>query len=486
LVWPTTWCLCRSAPTTWPFRGLNLFSYWLFLGGGLTMMSGFLTAGGAAAFGWFGYTPLSSGIYSPGLGGDVWLAGVALVGFSGILTAVNVLATVIAMRHPDMGMFQMPIFTWNMVVTSVAVLLAFPVLTAAVVMLFAERHFGAHVFDPTAGGVPLLWQHLFWFFGHPEVYIVVLPYFGVITETIPVFSRRPCSATSGWCSPRWRSPRCRSAVWAHHMFATGAVLLPFFSAVSLLIAVPTGVKMFNWIGTMWGGQISFKTPMLFSVGFLVSFLMGGVTGVMLASPAIDFHVTDSYFVVAHFHYVLIGGSVFGVFAAIYYWFPKWTGRMLSETLGKWHFWLFFIGFHMTFLVQHMLGLAGMPRRVASYEATDGFTTLNVISSVGYLFQFASISFLLWNVWRSWRHGDVAGDDPWEGYTLEWATTSPPPPHNFDGPLPPITSERPVFDQRHRELAKAAEHRSVIPGALGAVGLVDDVEAPGDATSGDGT
>ena len=468
------------------FPRLNLFSYWLFLGGGLTMMSGFLTAGGAAAFGWFGYTPLSSGIYSPGLGGDVWLSGVALVGFSGILTAVNVLATVIAMRHPDMGMFQMPIFTWNMVVTSVAVLLAFPVLTAAVVMLFAERHFGAHVFDPTAGGVPLLWQHLFWFFGHPEVYIVVLPYFGVITETIPVFSRRPLFGYIGLVFATLAIAGLSVGVWAHHMFATGAVLLPFFSAVSLLIAVPTGVKMFNWIGTMWGGQISFKTPMLFSVGFLVSFLMGGVTGVMLASPAIDFHVTDSYFVVAHFHYVLIGGSVFGVFAAIYYWFPKWTGRMLSETLGKWHFWLFFIGFHMTFLVQHMLGLAGMPRRVASYEATDGFTTLNVISSVGYLFQFASISFLLWNVWRSWRHGDVAGDDPWEGYTLEWATTSPPPPHNFDGPLPPITSERPVFDQRHRELAKAAEHRSVIPGALGAVGLVDDVEAPGDATSGDGT
>ena len=469
------------------FPRLNLFSYWLFLGGGLTMMSGFLTAGGAAAFGWFGYTPLSSGIYSPGLGGDVWLAGVALVGFSGILTAVNVLATVIAMRHPDMGMFQMPIFTWNMVVTSVAVLLAFPVLTAAVVMLFAERHFGAHVFDPTAGGVPLLWQHLFWFFGHPEVYIVVLPYFGVITETIPVFSRRPLFGYIGLVFATLAIAALSVGVWAHHMFATGAVLLPFFSAVSLLIAVPTGVKMFNWIGTMWGGQISFKTPMLFSVGFLVSFLMGGVTGVMLASPAIDFHVTDSYFVVAHFHYVLIGGSVFGVFASIYYWFPKWTGRMLNETLGKWHFWLFFIGFHMTFLVQHMLGLAGMPRRVASYEATDGFTTLNVISSVGYLFQFASISFLLWNVWRSRRHGDIAGDDPWEGNTLEWATTSPPPPHNFDGPLPPITSERPLFDLRHPELSKAGGHESVTPGAAGAVGLVDDVEAPDDSTgSQDGT
>lgn len=469
------------------FPRLNLFSYWLFLGGGLTMMSGFLTAGGAAAFGWFGYTPLSTGIYSPGLGGDVWLAGVALVGFSGILTAVNVLATVIAMRHPDMGMFQMPIFTWNMVVTSVLVLLAFPVLTSAVVMLFAERHFDAHVFDAAAGGVPLLWQHLFWFFGHPEVYIVVLPYFGVITETIPVFSRRPLFGYVGLVFATLAIAALSVGVWAHHMFATGAVLLPFFSAVSLLIAVPTGVKMFNWIGTMWGGQISFKTPMLFSVGFLVSFLMGGVTGVMLASPAIDFHVTDSYFVVAHFHYVLIGGSVFGVFAAIYYWFPKWTGHLLNETLGKWHFWLFFIGFHVTFFVQHLLGLAGMPRRVASYAATDGFTALNVVSSVGYLFQFVSICVLLWNVWRSWRGGAVAGDDPWEGNTLEWATTSPPPSHNFDGPLPPITSERPLFDQRHPELAKAGGHQTVTPGAAGAAGLVDDVEAreSGDAAE-DGT
>jgi cytochrome c oxidase subunit 1 len=432
------------------FPRLNAFSYWLYLGGGLTMISGFLTAGGAAAFGWFGYTPLSDSVHSPGLGGDLWIAGVVLVGFSGILTAVNILTTVFCLRTPTMNMFRMPVFVWDMTITSVLVLLAFPVLTAAGAMLFVDRHLNGQIFSVSGGGVPLLWQHLFWFFGHPEVYIVVLPYFGVITEVIPVFSRRPLFGYLGIVFGTIGIAALSVGVWAHHMFATGAVLLPFFSGLSFLIAVPTGIKFVNWVATMWGGQIRYASPMLFSVGFLVLFLLGGLTGVLLASPPIDFQVTDTYFVVAHFHYTLVGGSVFGVFAAIYFWFPKFTGRMLDEGLAKVHFWLFFVGFNATFLVQHVLGAEGMPRRVASYYKADGFGPLNLVSTVGAGIQGIAMLVLVWNLVRSLRRGAPAGDDPWEGYTLEWATTSPPPPENFVGELPPITSERPLFDLRHAE------------------------------------
>jgi cytochrome c oxidase subunit 1 len=430
------------------FPRVNAFSYWLYLGGGLTMVSGFATAGGAAAFGWFGYTPLSDSVHSPGLGGDLWIAGIALTGFSGILTAVNILATVFCLRTPTMNAFRMPVFVWDMTITSILVILAFPVLTAAAALLFIDRQLDGHVFDLAGGGVPLLWQHLFWFFGHPEVYIVVLPYFGVITEIIPVFSRRRLFGYVGLVFATIAIAALSVGVWAHHMFATGAVLLPFFSGISFLIAVPTGIKFVNWIGTMWGGQILFATPMLFSVGFLVLFLLGGLTGVMLASPPLDFQVTDTYFVVAHFHYTLVGGSVFGVFAAIYYWFPKFTGRLLDERLGKLHFWLFFIGFNLTFMVQHVLGAAGMPRRVASYLDSDGFGTLNLVSSIGAFVQGVAMLVLVVNLVRSLRRGAVAGPDPWEGHTLEWATSSPPPPQNFDHPLPPITSERPLFDLRY--------------------------------------
>ncbi len=431
------------------FPRLNALSYWAYLFGGITMVAGFLTADGAADFGWTGYTPLSSITRSPGPGADLWLVAVVLTGLSGVLTGVNIVATVVTMRAPGMTMFRMPVFTWNMLVTSVLVLMAFPVLTAGGARLLADRHLGAHIFDATHGGSPVLWQHLFWFFGHPEVYILVLPYFGVITEVLPVFSWRPVFGYAGIVFATLAIAALSVGVWAHHMFATGAVLLPFFSGVSMLIAVPTGVKYFNWIGTLWGGRITFRTPMLFACGFLFTFLLGGVTGVMLASAPIDLHVTDSYFVVAHMHYVLFGGSVFALYAGVFYWFPKFTGRCLHEGWGRVQFWMTLVGFHLTFFVQHVLGLRGMPRRVPDYLPEDGFELLNRVSSVGAGLLGASTLPFLWNVWRTLRRGAVAGDDPWAaGQTLEWATSSPPPPTNFDRPLPPIGSNRPVWDLRH--------------------------------------
>ncbi|CAN5909491.1 cytochrome c oxidase subunit I [soil metagenome] len=432
------------------FPRLNALSYWFFLFGGLTMLTGFLTADGAADFGWTGYTPLSSIIRSPSAGADLWLFAIVLTGLSGVLTAVNIVATVISMRAPGMTMFRTPIFTWNMLVVSLLVLIAFPVLTAAGAMLFADRHLGGHIFDAANGGVPVLWQHLFWFFGHPEVYIVVLPYFGVITEILPVFSRRPVFGYAGLVFATIAIGALSVGVWAHHMFATGAVLLPFFTGFSMLIAVPTGVKLFNWIGTLWGGKIVFNTSMLFAVGFIATFVMGGVTGVMLAAAPINFHVTDSYFVVAHMHYVLFGGSVLALYAGIFYWFPKVTGRLLDERLGKIQFWMTLVGFHLTFFVQHILGLEGMPRRVASYLPDDGFTVLNQVSTAGAFLLGASTLPFLWNLWRTLKQGkgERAGADPWEGHTLEWAATSPPDPHNFTEPLPPIRSNRPVWDRTH--------------------------------------
>ncbi|CAN5647223.1 cytochrome c oxidase subunit I [soil metagenome] len=443
------------------FPRLNALSYWFYLFGGLTMLSGFLTADGAADFGWTGYTPLSSIVRSPSPGADLWLLAIVLTGLSGVLTAVNIVATVISMRAPGMTMFRMPIFTWNMLVTSILVLIAFPVLTAAGAMLFVDRHMGGHIFDAANGGVPVLWQHLFWFFGHPEVYILVLPYFGAVTEVLPVFSRRPVFGYAGLVFATISIGALSVGVWAHHMFATGAVLLPFFTGFSMLIAVPTGVKLFNWIGTLWGGDIVFTTPLLFAVGFMFTFVLGGVTGVMLAAAPIDFHVTDSYFVVAHMHYVLFGGSVLALYAAIYYWFPKFTGRTLHEGWGKLHFWLTLVGFHLTFLVQHVLGLEGMPRRVADYYPGDGFTFLNQVSTAGAFLLGASTFPFLWNVWRTLKlkRGELAPPNPWEGHTLEWAATSPPHPHNFTDPLPPIRSNRPVWDQLHPEHTESSHAKA---------------------------
>jgi cytochrome c oxidase subunit 1 len=428
------------------FPRLNALTYWLFLLGGLTAFSGFLTSGGAAAFGWTGYVPLSSGTYSPGAGGDLWIIGLALTGVSSTLGAVNFFATIFGMRAPGMTMLRLPLFVWNMIVTSALMLFTFPVLTAALSMLFIDRNFGGGFFDPTQGGNPILWQHLFWFFGHPEVYIAILPFFGVISEIIPVFSRKPIFGYRGFVLATLLIGAYSFSVWAHHMFTTGSVDGPFFSATSMAIAVPTGIKFFNWIATMWRGKISFASPMLFAVGFLFMFLMGGVTGVFLASPPIDFATHDTYYVVAHFHYVLFGGSVFAVFAGLYDWGPKMWGRMFDERLAKLHFWLMLVGFNLTFFPMLQLGLDGMPRRFADYSESSGWTNLNLLATVGSFIMALSILVFLVNLIKTHRSGEPAGDDPWGGNTLEWATTSPPPHHNFTR-LPRIRSVRPLFDER---------------------------------------
>jgi cytochrome c oxidase subunit 1 len=362
-----------------------------------------------------------------------------------------------------MTMFRMPIFTWNIFVTAILVLLAFPILTAALFGLEADRHLGAHIFDPANGGA-ILWQHLFWFFGHPEVYIVALPFFGIVSEVFPVFARKPLFGYKGLVFATIAIGALSAAVWAHHMYATGAVLLAFFSLTTFLIAVPTGVKFVNWIGTLWKGRITFETPMIFALGFLVTFLFGGLTGILLASPPLDWHVSDTYFVVAHFHYVLFGTIVFATYSGIYFWFPKMTGRMMDETLGKVHFWLTFIGFHTTFLVQHWLGNEGMPRRYVDYLPTDGFTTLNTISSIGAFVLGASTLPFLWNVFRSYRYGRVVTvDDPWGfGNSLEWATSCPPPRHNFTE-LPRIRSERPAFELHYPEYVERFRNEAHVGG-----------------------
>ena len=429
------------------FPRLNALSYWLYLSGSITMMMGFLVAGGASEFGWVAYAPLSNATNSPGLGPDIWIMALVLTGFSAIFTGVNLVATIFYLRAPGMTMFRMPIFTWNMLVTAILILIAFPVLFAALLLLFCDRHFGTHIFTVQGGGSPNLWQNLFWFFGHPEVYILALPYFGIATEIFPVFSRKPVFGYKGMVFATLSIAALSTGVWAHHMFTTGVVLLPFFSLLSLLIAVPTGIKFFNWIGTLWRGQLQFSAAMLFAIGFLFAFLMGGVTGVMLASPPIDFFTHDTYFVVAHFHQVLFGTAVFAGFAGLYYWDPKFFGRMLREGLGKWHFWLMFIGFWVTFMPQYVVGLLGMPRRVAVYPSYLGWQSYNIISTVGAFIIATSFAVLLWNLWISWRQPVPCGDNPWDAHTLEWFTTSPPPHHNYSH-LPPIRSERPTWDYHH--------------------------------------
>ncbi|MGI5321914.1 aa3-type cytochrome oxidase subunit I [Actinomadura nitritigenes] len=436
------------------FPRLNMLAYWLFLFGSLIVIAGFLTPGGAASFGWFAYAPLSDAVRSPGVGGDMWVMGLAMSGFGTIMGAVNFITTILCMRAPGMTMFRMPIFTWNVLLTSILVLLAFPVLAAALLALEADRKLGAHVFDAAHGGA-LLWQHLFWFFGHPEVYIIALPFFGIVTEILPVFARKPVFGYIGLVFATISIAGLSVTVWAHHMFVTGQVLLPFFSFMTFLIAVPTGVKFFNWVGTIWRGQLTFESPMLWSLGFLVTFLFGGLTGVILASPPMDFQLSDSYFVVAHFHYVVFGTVVFAMFAGFYFWWPKWTGKMLNDRLGKVHFWLLFIGFHGTFLIQHWLGAEGMPRRYADYPKE--FEGLNQVSSIFAFILGASMLPFFYNVYITWKKGKrVEVDDPWGyGSSLEWATSCPPPRHNFNS-IPKIRSERPAFDLHHPHVGAQGE------------------------------
>ncbi len=465
------------------FPRMNMLSYWLYLFGGLIAMSGFFTVGGPADFGWFAYHPLANSVFSPNVGGDLWFIGLTIGGLGTILGAANFITTILCMRAPGMTMFRMPIFTWTILLTSVLVIIAFPVLAATLAVAQIDRMWGSEVFASENGGT-ILWQHLFWFFGHPEVYILALPFFGIASEIIPVFSRKPIFGYVGLVFATIAIAGLSVAVWAHHMYVTGAVLLPFFAIMTMLIAVPTGVKFFNWLGTMWRGSISFDTPMLYTMGFMATFLFGGLTGIILAAPPLDFHVSDSYFVVAHFHYVVFGTVVFLMFAGFYFWWPKLTGKMLDERLGKFQFWLLFIGFQVTFLVQHWLGVQGMPRRYADYLEADGFTALNMVSSAGAV--LLGISFLpfLYNVYKTSRYAPkVEVDDPWGwGGSLEWATSCPPPRHNFTS-LPPIRSERPAFDLHHPELAPKSMPRNaqVVTGATaGANAIASDTEAKPEA------
>ena len=461
------------------FPRLNALGLWLFFFGGLTAALSLITPDGAAAFGWTAYTPLSTSAFSPSVGGDMWLLGLYMGGLGTILGSVNFITTIFCMRCPGMTMFRMPIFSWTIFITSFLVLVAFPLLAVALIVLFIDRKFGTVVFDADNGGA-ILWQHLFWFFGHPEVYILALPFFGVASEIIPVFSRKPIFGYKGLVFATVAIAGLSVAVWAHHMYVTGSVYLPWFALMTMLIAVPTGVKFFNWIGTMWRGSIHLQTPMVWTLGFLVTFLFGGLTGVILATPALDFSVSDSYFVVAHFHYTVFGTVVFLMFAAYYYWWPKWTGRQLNEALGHWHFWLLFIGFWMTFLVQHWLGVQGMPRRYADYLPEDDYDVLNHISTIGsFLIGIAVVIFIINVFWTWFKAPLVNNDDPWGfGQSLEWATSCPPPRHNFTS-LPRIRSERPAFDLHFPELSGVTQK-----GVRRADGSTDVLDRVDDAAFGE--
>jgi cytochrome c oxidase subunit 1 len=432
------------------FPRVNALSFWMLPLAGLVLYSSYLL-GGPADAGWTQYAPLSEGVGTQGnaIGIDLWIVALLLVGTSSILGAVNFITTIFNMRAPGMTMFRMPLFTWTMLVTSLLVLLATPVFTSALVMLLIDRNLGGSFFNPANGGIAVLWQNVFWFYSHPAVYVMVLPGMGIISDVLPVFSRKPLFGYKAFVFATAGIGALGFSVWAHHMFVTGQVLLPFFSIMTFLIAVPTGVKFFNWIATLVKGQITFSTAMLFAIGFLTMFLIGGIDGVFLASPPVDFALTETYWVVAHIHYVLFGGSVFAVYAGFYYWFPKFSGRKLNEGLGKLHFWLQFIGFNLTFFSMHILGLLGMPRRIQDYPALPDWVGLNQLQTVGALIIALSTAPFLANVVMTLRRKDRDPEDPWEGNTLEWYTTSPPPAHNFDS-LPEIHSERPLFDLRHAD------------------------------------
>jgi cytochrome c oxidase subunit I len=430
------------------FPRLNALSYWLLLAGGIVFYATIFWHPPEA--GWWSYPPLSSIQYSPGGGQDAWIFLIHLTGISSLLGAVNFYATIVNMRAPGMSWGRLPLFVWAILVYAILLIIALPVVAAAVTMLLTDRHFGTHFFDPTDHGSPVLWQHLFWFFGHPEVYIMILPGFGMISEVIPVFSRKPIFGYKAIAASTAVIAFLATLVWAHHMFASPVpiVVLGFFMLSSFLIGVPTGVKIFNWISTLWRGSIVMTTSLYFAVGFIAIFILGGITGIFLAIFPIDWQLTDTYFVVAHFHYVLMGGAVFSIFSGLYYWFPKMTGRLLSEPLGKLSFWLMFIGFNLTFFPMHAMGLNGMPRRIYTYQPGSGWSTLNLIATIGSFILGAGILVTIANVVRSYRRGPIAGPDPWKGNTLEWFTSSPPPVNNFDT-IPRVRSVEPMRDIRRQ-------------------------------------
>ncbi len=428
------------------FPRLNALSFWLFFFGGILLYYSFFTQSGAPDVGWFAYAPLSEKPFSLNKGPTYWALGLLASGIGSVASGLNNVVTILTMRTPGMTMRRIPLFVWMMLVTSLLLVFVIPIITAAFAMMLLDSMLGATFFTPAHGGSAILWQHFFWGFGHPEVYILILPAFGIISEVIPVFSRKPIYGYEFVAASTVAIGLLSLGVWAHHMFAVGLgnVANAYFSLASMLIAIPTGVKVLNWVATMWGGRINFATPMLFATAFIIEFVIGGLTGVAIASVPIDWVVTDSYFIVAHFHYAIFGGSVFAIFAGVYYWFPKFTGRMLSETLGKWHFWLTVIGFNMTFFIQHFLGVMGMPRRTYTYYDMPYWGSMNLISTIGAMILGLSVIVFVWNILASLRHGKPAGDNPWNAWTLEWATTSPPAVENFEL-VPPVRGRRPLWD-----------------------------------------
>ena len=437
------------------FPRLNAFGFWLSVCGGLLLYFSFIGgegmagAGSAPDVGWFAYAPLTGKAFSKGHSTDYWILGIMVGGFGSIATAANIITTILCMRCRGMTLAKMPLLAWLNLIMCGMVLLAVSPLTAAQIMLLLDRFLGSHFFDTQAGGSATLWMHFFWIFGHPEVYILIIPAFAFASEIIPVFSRKAIFGYPVMVAATVAIGFVSVSVWAHHMFTIGmtSTANTFFVISTMMVGIPTGIKIFNWLGTMWGGKLRFDTPMLFCIAFLFQFLIAGLTGIMLAAAPFNWQLNDSYFVVAHFHFTLVGGFVIMIFAALYYWFPKATGRLFREKLGKWHFWLFVLGFHMTFDTMHIPGILGMPRRIYTYEAGRGWGVLNLVISMGVILQIAGILIFVFNLLRSARKGRPAGNDPWDAWTLEWSTSSPPPEYNF-AEIPTVKSRRPLWDIKH--------------------------------------